>query len=142
MERIINVEGAILGRAASKIAKMLLNGDTVVVLNAEKMLISGHEKDIVENYKQRIELKDKANPEHSPYWSRRPDLLVKRVIRGMLPYKKAKGKKAYRLLKVYMGIPEIYKNKKIEEIEKKDIKKMFENTISVKKLAEKLGYRE
>ncbi len=141
MERIINAEGAILGRAASKIAKMLLNGENVVVLNAEKMLISGHEKNLVENYKQRIELKDKANPEHSPYWSRKPDLFVKRVIRGMLPYKKAKGKKAYKLLKVYIGIPESYKNKKFEEIEKKDVKKMFEKTISVKELSEKLGYR-
>ncbi|MFP3289021.1 MAG: 50S ribosomal protein L13 [Candidatus Micrarchaeota archaeon] len=140
-ERIIDGEGTILGRAASKIAKMLLNGDNVVLLNAEKMLISGHERNIIDNYKHKLNLKDKANPEHSPYWSRKPDLFVKRVIRGMLPYKKAKGKKAYKRLRVYVGVPESYKNKKPEEIEKKDIKKMFENVISVKELSEKLGYK-
>jgi len=140
-ERIIDGEGAILGRAASKIAKMLLNGDNVVLLNAEKMLISGHERSIIDNYKHRLDLKDKANPEHSPYWSRKPDMFVKRVIRGMLPYKKPKGKKAYKLLRVYIGVPESYKNKKPEEIEKKDIKKMFENVISVKELSERLGYK-
>ncbi|MGC9098976.1 MAG: 50S ribosomal protein L13 [Candidatus Micrarchaeia archaeon] len=140
-EKIINGEGAILGRAASRIAKMLLNGEHVAVVNAEKMLISGHEKNIIENYKQRLDLKDKANPEHSPYWSRKPDLFVKRVIRGMLPYKRPKGKKAYKLLKVYIGVPEKYKEKKIEEIGKKETSKMFENVITVKELSERLGYK-
>lgn len=141
-EKVVNGEGAILGRAASQIAKMLLKGERVVVLNAEKMLISGHERNILENYKQRIDLKDKANPEHSPYWSRKPDLFVKRVIRGMLPYKKAKGKKAYKLLRVYIGIPDEYKGRKIEEVGKKDLKKMFENVITVKELSNRLGYNK
>jgi ribosomal protein L13, archaeal/eukaryotic len=108
-ERIIDGKGAILGRAASRIAKMLLNGDSVVLLNAEKMLISGHKRNIIENYKHRLDLKDKANPEHSPYWSRKPDLFVKRVIRGMLPYKKPKVKRPINCLEFILAFQKAIK---------------------------------
>ena len=90
-ERVIDCDSKILGRLASSVAKLLLNGESITLVNAEKAAISGHESDIVPRYMQKLERQDKANPEHSPYWSRRPDLLVKRVIRGMLPYKQAKG---------------------------------------------------
>ncbi len=139
-EYVIDCDSKILGRIASKVAKLLLNGNNVVLVNAEKAVISGHESDIIEKYKHRIEIKDKANPEHSPYVSRRPDLFVKRVVRGMLPYKKAKGKKAYKLLRVYIGIPSEYKDKKYVELDKNKSYDMFERTISVGEFSKKLGY--
>jgi len=139
-EKIVDGKGMILGRAASKVAKMLIQNEHVVLLNADKMLISGHIDDIIDEYKRKIDLKDKANPEHSPYWSRKPDLFVKRVIRGMLPYKKAKGKKAYKLLRVYIGIPSEYKGKEYIEIDKNKSYDMFERVISVGELSKKLGY--
>ena len=91
MEYLIDGTDKVLGRLASQAAKLLLNENSVVVVNAENVVITGHERDLTEKYKQRIELKDKANPEHSPYWPRRADMFVKRVVRGMLPYKKPKG---------------------------------------------------
>ena len=87
VEYSIDGEGIILGRLASKAAKLLLEGNTVNVFNAEKIVMSGHLRFIVDKYKEKVELKDKANPEHSPYISRRSDLFVKRIIRGMLPYR-------------------------------------------------------
>ncbi|MDE1823655.1 MAG: 50S ribosomal protein L13, partial [Candidatus Micrarchaeota archaeon] len=93
---VIDGKEKVLGRTASQVAKLLLQGNNVVVLNSESMLITGHKRNIVEKYKRLVELKDKANPEHSPYWSRRPDLFVKRVVRGMLPYKKPRGKEAFK----------------------------------------------
>ena len=139
MDRVIDGEGRILGRVSTYAAKSLLNGDSVVIINAEKIFISGHLRNIVANYKQKVEFKDKANPEHSPYISRRPDLFVKRVVRGMLPYQRPKGKNAYKRLRVYIGVPagtaapDTHALKKGEEV--------YENLVTVKELSEKLGYR-
>ncbi len=144
VEYVIDCNSKILGRLASSAAKMLLKGDSVVLVNAEKAVVSGHIADLVENYKRKIELTDKANPEHSPYISRRPDLFVKRTVRGMLPFKKAKGKQAYRRLKVYMGVPEQYKAKAEGGAEAKQkiktIKDVTEKTVTIAELMEKLGY--
>ncbi len=139
-EYVVDCDSKILGRLASKVAKMLLNGDSIVLVNAEKAVISGHVDDIIEKYKQKLELKDKANPEHSPYISRRPDLFVKRVVRGMLPFKKTKGRLAYKRLKVFMGVPKEYQNKKIISLPVKTKKEVLEKSISVLELSRKLGY--
>ena len=103
MKYLIDGDEAILGRVGSRVAKLLIEGNEVALINAEKIRITGHIPDLAAKYKRLIELKDRANPEHSPFYSRRPDLFVKRSIRGMLPYKQPKGKAAYKLLKVYMG---------------------------------------
>ena len=128
----------VLGRAASVIAKRLLDGEEIILLNAERMVISGHLREILAKYKRRIELQDKANPEHSPYWSRRPDLFVKRVIRGMLPYKKARGKTAFKLLRVYAAVPEPLLKEVPEKLELKSFDKVFENTLEIRQIMEKL----
>ncbi|MGC8479518.1 MAG: 50S ribosomal protein L13 [Candidatus Micrarchaeia archaeon] len=138
-EYSINGEGIVLGRLASKSAKLLLEGNEVKIFNAEKVVISGHLKDIISKYKVKVELKDKANPENSPYVSRRPDLFVKRVVRGMLPYRQPKGKTAFKNLKVYIGTPEGIKETKNLELKKGT--DLYENFITIKTLSEKLGYR-
>ncbi len=138
---VVDGNSMIMGRLASQVAKMLLNGNRVVVLNAEKMVVSGHVRSNVDNWKQRLDLKDKANPEHSPYWSRRPDYFVKRVIRGMLPFQRPRGKEAFRQLRVYAGIPAEFKGAKLLDTKTKRPDEMFEDSMTVKQLVEKLGYR-
>ena len=130
-----------MGRLATHVAKLLLNGNSVILLNAEEAAMSGHVTGIVAEYKRKIELKDKANPDHSPYFSRRPDLFVKRIIRGMLPYKKARGKEAYKRLRVYIGVPDAVKDKKVEQVTIKDRSETYEKTITIKELSERLGYK-
>jgi large subunit ribosomal protein L13 len=137
-ETIIDGHDLVLGRVASSITKKLLNEETVVILNAEKMVISGHLKDVTSKYKALFDLKDKANPEHSPYWSRRPDFFVKRVIRGMLPYKHARGKAAFKRLRVYIGIPEQYSSVKLDNTNYKKSSEIYENVITVKELLNRL----
>ncbi len=138
---VVDGEKKILGRIGSQVAKQLLNGNDVVILNAEKLVISGHRPDIYAKYKQLVELTDKANPEHAPYWPRRPDLFVKRVIRGMLPYKKPRGKEAYKKLMVYIGIPEEFKSAKMHDMKSKSMEMIYENTITIKELTAQLGYK-
>ncbi len=137
---IYNAEQEILGRFASIIAKQLLKGKKVAIINAEKALLSGHKKDIIKKYRTKLNLIEKANPTHSPYWSRRPDLLVKRIVRGMLPYRKPIGKLAYKRLYVFIDQPENIKPENIKKLNIKDPKKIFVNTISIKELSKLLGY--
>jgi large subunit ribosomal protein L13 len=137
---VFDADKKILGRLATAVAKSLLNGKKVAILNAEKAIITGGKKFLIEKYRTRLNLQDKANPEHSPYWPRRPDMLVKRVIRGMLPYKKPRGKEAYRNLRVFSGIPELFSNSKPIEIKAKDVKTIYSNTMTVKELSVLLGY--
>lgn len=133
----------ILGRLASTVAKQLLQGKNVAVVNAEDCIISGNKADILAKYKKRVDLIEKANPEHSAYWSRRPDLLVKRVIRGMLPYhKKATGKAAYKKLRVYVGMPEELKNTKLIAIETKNPKELYVKYVRISEVSKLLGYNK
>jgi large subunit ribosomal protein L13 len=140
-EYVIDCDSQILGRIASHTAKLLLQGNKVVLVNAEEAAISGHVANIVANYKQKVEFKDKANPEHSAYWSRRPDFLVKRIVRGMLPWKKAHGREAFRRLRVYVGVPADFGKKEFSKEPIKNKKETYENSMTVKELSEKLGYR-
>ncbi|MDE1845829.1 MAG: 50S ribosomal protein L13 [Candidatus Micrarchaeota archaeon] len=139
---LVDATDKVLGRMATQVAKMILNGHEVAVVNAENAFISGHKRDIISNYKEKLEWQDKANPEHSPYVSRRADLFVKRVIRGMLPFKKPKGKAAFKLLKVYIGFPEEFKKLKPVDVQTKPAKQIFESTMKIKDLVSKLGYNK
>ncbi len=138
---VIDGTDKVLGRVGSRVAKLLLQDNNVTILNSEKMVMTGHPQDLVSKYKQLVELKDKANPEHSPYWPRRPDMFVKRVIRGMLPYKRPKGKTAFKKLRVYVGVPATLKDAKLYELKSKNPSEIFETTISIQQLTEKLGYK-
>ncbi|MGI0133637.1 MAG: 50S ribosomal protein L13 [Candidatus Micrarchaeaceae archaeon] len=137
---VFDANDKILGRLASTAAKSLLNGKNVAVINAENAVISGNKATIAARYRVRLNLQEKANPEHSPYWSRRSDLLVKRIIRGMLPYNKPRGKSAYRRLRVYIGVPDDLRSVKPIEIKTKEPKKLYVGHVKVGDLSTLLGY--
>lgn len=103
---IIDGEGLVLGRLASKVSKKLLEGEDITVLNADKIVISGTKEWAYAKYKQRIDRASISNPRRmGPKYPRRPDDIFRRTVRGMLPYKKSKGRDAFKSLKVYVGIP-------------------------------------
>ena len=84
---LVNADGLILGRMASKVAKRLLNGEEVIILNAEKAIISGKKKSKVVEAKQFLEV---GAPERGPFHYRRPDRIVKKTVRGMAPFSQPK----------------------------------------------------
>jgi large subunit ribosomal protein L13 len=137
---VFDAENKILGRLASSVAKSALMGNNVAIINAEDAVLSGDPKVIIARYRTRMDLKEKSNPDHSPYWPRRPDMLVKRIVRGMLPYRKPRGKEAYRRIRVYMGVPEELKNSQRIEIDTKDPKKLYVKYMTVSQLSKMLGY--
>ncbi len=137
---VFDAENKILGRFSSVVAKRLLSGSNVAVINAEKAVISGNKKFILAKYKTRLNLMEKENPEHTPYWPRRSDMLVKRVIRGMLPYSRPRGKTAYRKLRVFLGVPPAFKDAKSVRMDSKDPNKLYVNYVTIAELSRLLGY--
>jgi len=127
---IIDGEGLIMGRLAGKISKKLLDGEEIVILNAEKILISGDKDWTYARYKQRLDRASISNPRKmGPKYPRRPDDIFRRTVRGMLPYRKTSGREAFKGLKVFVGIPKEYEGSeifKVQEAEPKNIKKGME----------------
>jgi len=140
-EVIIDAEGQILGRMASLVAKMLLAGQRVVIVNAEKAVISGNKQSIIEEYKEYVlSKKTWKMPEKGPKKYRRPDMIVKRAIRGMLPYKQWKGRMAYKNLRVYIGVPEEYSNRPKIRFPEADASRLARRYITIGELAKEVGW--
>ena len=131
----MNVDGkaAVLGRLASSVAKELLKGNEVVIANADKIIITGNPKKILGMYLQRRRRGDF----HGPFFPKQPELIVRRAIRGMLPYKTKKGTAAYKRLRVYTNVPEDIKEMK--SIGTKQVKSDF---IYIADLAKGLGWKQ
>jgi len=134
---IIDATGLILGRAASNVAKRLLQGERIVILNAEKAAISGRRLSIIREAKKFLEI---GHPGKGPLHPRRPDQIVRRTVRGMLPWKKPKGKQAYKRLRVFLGVPEDYKGKEIQTIPEANAQKLRCPYIRVEELAKRIGW--
>jgi len=134
---IIDAKGLILGRMASIIAKRLLQGESVIVLNAEKTALSGKRLQIVKEAKTFLEV---GHPRKGPFHQRRPDRIVRRTIRGMLPRRKPKGMQAFKRLKVYLGAPLEFKDKKIQTILESSAEKLKSPNITVGELAKEIGW--
>jgi len=135
---IIDAKNAVLGRLATKVAKELLKGEKVDIINAEKIIITGSPDKIVKKYLTR---RRRGSPQHGPFFPRKPNLVVRRAIRGMLPYKKAHGKKAFKNLKVHIGIPKEFANKEtiIFSEKQKPVNCKF---ITIYELSKRLGWNE
>jgi len=110
---IIDAKELILGRLATFVAKKALLGERIDVINAEQAVISGDKKWILAHYVQK---RDRGIPLKGPYMQRLPDRFVRKTIRGMLPYKQEKGRKAYDNIKCHIGVPENLKDQKAETI--------------------------
>lgn len=122
--KIIDGEGLLLGRVCSLAAKMALLGEEVKIVNCEKIVVSGDPQKIFA--REREKRQRRGYPLKKAKLSNLPDYFVRRVVRGMLPYKKERGREAFKRIKCYRGIPEglvIEKNnfKKIEKISSKKL---------------------
>ena len=109
---IIDAEGEVRGRLASFAAKQALQGNEIVVLNSEKALISGNIVMNIQDFKLRRAL-NTNKPEKGPFFSKDPEKMLKRTIRGMLPdFRIGKGREAWKRIRCYIGVPEEFKKEK------------------------------
>lgn len=121
---LLDAKDQILGRLASYVAKKALSGDTIIILNAEKAVISGKRRSIVDDAKLRLRTRTLGTQEHAPVHQRRADLYLRRVVRGMLPWKKSKGRSAFHRVWVYIGVPEVYAHKTMTRVPGADAAKL------------------
>ncbi len=139
---IIDAEGQILGRMASYIAKLLLSGYRVIVVNAEKAVVSGERKRVIDSYKLLLEVKTHRNPyRHSMKRPRSPQRIVKEAVRGMLPKESWKGLMALKRLRVYVSVPEEFKDKPKIKIRDADISRLRGEYVTVAEIAKEMGWK-
>jgi large subunit ribosomal protein L13 len=111
---LIDADGQVLGRIATKAARILQGkhkasytpfidtGDHVVVVNASKVKLTGRKED-QKVYRQHSGFEGGLREERARIVrQRKPERLVEEAVRGMLPKTKM-GEAMYRKLKVYAG---------------------------------------
>lgn len=134
---IIDATNSIVGRIATLAAKQALLGEEIIVVNCEKAYITGRKKYITDDY---LRKRKQGTWATGPFYHRQPDRLVRRIIRGMLPYKQEKGKSAFKRIMCYMGVPEEFKNQEMLIIEKALISKVPNlKYVSIKEISQLLG---
>ncbi|OYT41609.1 50S ribosomal protein L13 [Candidatus Pacearchaeota archaeon ex4484_26] len=111
-ELIINAQDLPLGRLAAFVAKKALQGMKITVANCEKAIITGSKKDILQDYLHR---RQRGTTEKGPFFSKVPEKIVARAVRGMLPYKRGKGREAFKRIKYIKGEVKGMQNLKIKK---------------------------
>jgi len=134
MTTIIDASGATLGRLSTNTAKRLLKGEEIAIVNTQKAIISGKKFAIKGRYKQKREV---GTYRKGPFFPRMPDQIVKRTIRGMIPYQTPHGRTAFKRLKCYMGVPKEFEGKKLETL--KEAEKQPITFITIEELSRLLG---
>jgi large subunit ribosomal protein L13 len=99
---VLDASGQVLGRFCSLVAKRLLQGEEIVIINAEKAVITGSRDSILAEYRKRRQI---GSQRKGPYYPKRADRILRRTVRGMLPYQRPKGREALKRLRVYIGVP-------------------------------------
>ena len=101
---VIDGTGASAGRLATYVAKRLLNGEEVHIVNAEKATISGTREAVIARFDFK---RDIGTRRKGPFYPRVPHLMMKRTVRGMLNYQElSTHRAAYKRLKAHIGVPE------------------------------------
>jgi len=135
---VIDASGLILGRMASVVAKRLLMGESIVIVNAEKATISGRRLSRVREAKAFLEV---GHPGKGPFHPRRPDQIVSRTVRGMLPHRLPKGQSALKRLRVFLGVPLEFKDAVLQTISEADVGKLKCPYVTVGEFAKEIGYK-
>ena len=118
---IIDANNLILGRLGTYVAKKALLGEDIDIVNCENSVITGDRKKIFEKYDNFLK---RGIPAKGPFIRRMPERFVKRAIRGMLPYKKERGRSAFKNIKCHLGVPEDLKDNKLDTIKEANIDKV------------------
>ncbi|MFX1474032.1 MAG: 50S ribosomal protein L13 [Promethearchaeota archaeon] len=103
---VVDAANKVAGRIASIVAKHLLQGEHVIVINAVKAVLSGNRASLIQEFKERLNIRTRSAPWKGPLHWREPHYILRRMIRGMLPWKKSRGRQAMKRLRVYQGTPE------------------------------------
>ncbi len=131
---VVDASGQIIGRLASGLAKRLLYGEEITIVNAEKALITGSKAWLTAEFRHR---RDVGSQRRGPYYPKRADRILHRAIRGMIPYQEPRGRAAMKRLRVYVDVPAALKDKPLERPPAPVIKSA--KYFTLQQIAERLG---
>lgn len=137
---VVDATNCIAGRMCSHVSKLLLQGNKVAIVNAERAMLSGDRHKTIELYKEHLEINSVTNPIHGPFHPRRPDTILSKMVRGMVPKRKTSGIEAHQRLRVYIGLPEEMKNTKLESFADSKIRKPESYYITIGDVAKQIGW--
>ncbi len=137
----IDASGQIAGRLCSKVAKLLLNGNSVVVVNADKCLFSGARSSVMKNFFDRLTIASVVHPKHGPFHPRTPAGIMTRMVRGMIPRNKPSGEAALRRLRVYTEIPSQYGKVSFSTFEEAKATKPLAYYVPLGEVAARIGWK-
>ncbi|MEM2785780.1 MAG: 50S ribosomal protein L13 [Candidatus Nitrosotenuis sp.] len=137
---VVDGTNLLAGRLGSNVAKMLLQGNRVSIVNCEKIMISGSRRNIIQNYKDFLSIASILHPEHGPYHPRRPDTIIAKMVRGMLPRKKPSGQAAHKRLRTYIGVPAQLRSSKKITLDNAKIRRPSANYTTMAELAREVGW--
>jgi large subunit ribosomal protein L13 len=140
-EIVIDATDCVAGRMCSHVSKLLLKGNRVLVVNSERAMLSGDRYKTIDLYKEYLEINSVTNPIHGPFHPRRPDTILTKMVRGMIPKTKTSGIEAFKRLRVYIGTPDQLRNMKTESFEDAKITRSSSRYISVGELAKQIGWK-
>jgi large subunit ribosomal protein L13 len=135
---VVDASGLVLGRAASVIAKRLLTGESIVVVNAEQSVVTGDRAMVLETYRAN---RARGSKRTGPHFPRYPDRIFRRTVRGMLPHLKARGKEAFDRLQVHIGIPPEFQGRTRQTLEVAQARPALRRPLTLAEISRLLGAR-
>ena len=140
---VVDATNHIAGRLASNVAKLLLQGQRVTVVNCEKIIMSGKRETQIREYREFLEINSIINYKHGPVHYRRPDTMMAKMIRQMLPFdRKPSGKLAFARLRTYIGAPNDTKPIEKIQFEKALITRAASNYTPLAEICRVIGWTE
>ena len=140
---VVDATDHIAGRLASNVAKLLIKGNRVSVVNCEKIMMSGTRSNHIQEYREFLEINSIINYKHGPKHYRRPDTVMAKMIRQMLPFdRKPSGKESFQRLRTYIGSPKEIKSLEKIQFEKAMIRKTPSNYTALGEICRVIGWTE
>ena len=136
---VYDAEDQIMGRLSSIVAKKLIDGENVTVVNVEKTILSGKSAMLRGHYLERTK---RGDPYKGPFFPRTPDGIFRRTVRGMLPWDRPRGRQVYRKLKVFVGVPAEYSKAAMEKVKAADASRLKVRGTKLAELAMSIGAKK
>ena len=137
----VDASGQIAGRLCSKVAKLLLTGNSVVVVHADHALFSGSRATVMEQFFARLKIASVVHPKHGPFHPRTPPAILTRMVRGMIPRTKPSGAAALKRLRVYGEVPKELGKVTFSALEEAKATKPLAYYVPLGEVAARIGWK-
>lgn len=133
--KIIDGTNLVYGRLSAIVAKQLLSGEEIVIVNAKNVAVTGSREFVIRKFRERLDI---GSVRKGPYYPRTSNQILRRSIGDMLPKKKTTGKEALARCKVYSSVPKEFQGKEMSTIEEVRNSKVS-GFVTLGEVAERLG---